>query len=276
MTGVTVRQSILRWLFSAGAVAAVGAVVCGQAGIASAAPATRVGERVSSAPAIATYVPPSKALYFGEKGAAVRSVQRRLAELHYYPGPIDGQYGQDLQVAAWAFREVQGLRLNDTSSLQPITRAFERALVHPKNPYALVRKGGPNRIEINQTIQVLVLYHDNKPYLILHISSGGRYYYCNQGSCGYAVTPDGNYAALSFLAGPIQVPLGWMTNPVFFIGRAYAIHGGDPVPWYPTSHGCVRIYDDVMTWFHTKVSIGGRHPTPIYVRGTAPAYPASN
>lgn len=63
------------------------------------------------------------------------------------------------------------------------------------------------------------------------------------------------------------MPLGFMENPVFFIGRAYAIHGGDPVPWYPASHGCVRIYADAVNWFHNDVTIG---VTNIYVRGTAP------
>lgn len=103
----------------------------------------------------------------------------------------------------------------------------------PKPPPNLVPAGGPNRIEINQSLQVLVLYRNNQPYLILHVSTGGRYYYCSTGGCGYAITPDGNYQALSHLPGTITVPLGFMENPVFFIGRAYAIHGGDSVPWYP-------------------------------------------
>ncbi len=118
-----------------------------------------------------------------------------------------------------------------------------------------------------------MLYRNNKPRLILHVSSGGRYHYCNDGSCGYAITPNGRYTALSYLQGDIKVPLGFMENPVFFIGRAYAIHGGDPVPWYAASHGCVRIYADAVNWFHKRVHIGGAHPTRIYVFGKAPQYP---
>jgi lipoprotein-anchoring transpeptidase ErfK/SrfK len=267
-------RSVRRWVYGAGILAAVGAAACGQ-GVAGAAQLAPAGHDVPVVTAI-VYAPPANPLHFGQRGAAVRSVQRRLAQLHYYPGPVDGVYGQSLQLAAWAFREVQGLRLDNNSQLEPITRAFEHALVNPKKPWVLVRNGGPNRIEINQTIQVLVLYRNNKPHLILHISSGGRYYYCSQGSCGYAITPDGNYTALSYLPGNIKVPLGYMENPVFFIGRAYAIHGGDDVPWYPASHGCVRLFSDVVNWFHKEVTVGGKHPTHIYVRGTAPAYPASN
>jgi lipoprotein-anchoring transpeptidase ErfK/SrfK len=260
------RQSVRRWLYCAAAFAAVGGSAFFQAGPAGAAVIVP-GDAAGNA-GIATYVPPAKNLYFGDHGPAVRSVQNRLNQLGYYAGPADGQYGPDLEEAVWAFKEVQGLPMNaDTNSV--VTYAFRRALVHPRQPYSKYPAGGAGRIEVNQSIQVLILYRDNKPHLILHISSGGRYYYCNQGSCGYAITPDGKYTALSYLQGDIKVPLGYMENPVFFIGRAYAIHGGDAVPWYPASHGCVRLYDDVVNWFHTQVQIG---VTRIYIFGTAPQY----
>lgn len=91
-----------------------------------------------------------------------------------------------------------------------ITAAFRRALVNPGQPQEKFPGGGAGRIEINQSIQVLVLYRDDKPHLILHISSGGGYHFCSQGSCGVAVTPDGSYKALSYLPGTITVPLGFM------------------------------------------------------------------
>jgi lipoprotein-anchoring transpeptidase ErfK/SrfK len=263
------RPSVWRWLCCAGAVTAVGASACLQAGQASAARVSPAGLDAPAAQTAAatTYVPPTISLKLGNHGPAVRSVQKRLNQLGYYAGPVDGHYGPDLEEAVWAFKEVQGLPINGGSSV--ITRAFRHALINPRQPYSKHPTGGPGRIEINQNIQVLVLYRDNKPHLILHVSSGGRYYYCNHGSCGYAITPDGSYKALSYLPGDIKVPLGYMENPVFFIGRAYAIHGGDPVPWYPASHGCVRIYDDVVNWFHTQVRLGMTH---IYIFGTAPQH----
>jgi lipoprotein-anchoring transpeptidase ErfK/SrfK len=264
------RQSVRRWLFGAGALTAVGASACAMSWPASAAPVTSAGSAIPAA--TTAYVPPTHALDFGQSGAAVKSVQKRLNQLGYYAGPADGHYGNDLQEAAWAFREVQGLHVNAHSSLEPITKTFLRDLIKPKLPKVIAtrftKKPPASRIEIDQSREVLVLYRNNKPHLILHVSSGGRYYYCNQGSCGYAITPNGSYTALSYLQGDIQVPLGFMQNPVFFIGRAYAIHGGDPVPWYAASHGCVRIYNDAVNWFHRQVSIGGSHPTHIYVSGT--------
>jgi hypothetical protein len=272
-------QSVRRWLYGAGAVAAVGAVVCGQ-GMANAAPVTASGAQIQGlAPATGAYKPPAQALYVGERGAAVRNVQRRLETLHYYAGPIDGVFGLDLQQAAWAFREVQGMPLNATTAAEPISRSFEKALVNPRQPKALVPRGGPNRLEINLKIQVLVLYKNNLPDLILHVSSGGGYYYCNpkppkgDGSCGTAVTLPGNFHAEYFIPGWDKVPLGYMYNPVFFDAAAgQAVHGGDPDPWFPESHGCVRLPGDVQNWFYKQLSIGGRHPTPVYVRGVAPYY----
>jgi peptidoglycan hydrolase-like protein with peptidoglycan-binding domain len=276
------RRSFRRWLISAGAVAAAGAMVYGQAGIATAAGAKPVTGAATAARATnpPPYKPPRGPLYFGEKSAAVKSVQRRLNQLHYYAGPNDGEYGQDTLEAAWAFREVQGLQVTINNEANPIDNAFLRALVHPKQPKALVPKGGATRVEINQNIQVLILYKNDKPWVILHASTGGRYYYPCPGdpsaTCGPAITPDGNFQALSFAPGWVTVPLGTMYNPTFFIGSAYAIHGDVPVPWFPASHGCVRIWMDAAVWFYRNLSIGGNHPTPIYVRGTAPAYPDSN
>jgi lipoprotein-anchoring transpeptidase ErfK/SrfK len=267
------RQSVRRWLYCTGVVATAGVWACAQLGTASAANLTTTAHQAKAARA--AYVPPTRDFTWGAHGAAVRSVQRRLNQLHYYAGPADGKYGQDTAEAVWAFKEAQGLPLNAATDML-VTYKFRRDLIHPRMPKVLVPKGGANRIEINQNDELLVLYRNNKVSLILHVSSGGGYTYPCPGdksaTCGPAITPDGNYKALSFYRGWETVPLGKMYNPVFFIGTAYAIHGDEPVPWFPASHGCVRIWMDAAQWFHKDVTIGGKHATRIYVRGTAPYY----
>jgi hypothetical protein len=266
-------------LFGAGVVAAVAAMACGQ-GLASASTEVR-GQVAGASAAASAYVPPTKPLHYGQHSPAVRSVQRRLSELHYYAGPIDGTFGLDLQEAAWAFREVQGLRMTANLAAEPINRAFEKDLAHPKLPYVLIKHGPANRIEVNQRIEVMVFYRNNKVSLISHVSSGGGYYFCDppppksDGACGLrAVTPDGNFHVVSFNPGWLQVPLGEMYNPLWFDPAAGdAIHGDIPVPWYPASHGCVRIPMDIAAWFHNQVRIGGSHPTAVYIRGVAPYQP---
>ena len=115
-------------------------------------------------------------------------------------------------------------------------------------------------------------YRGGQVALISHVSAGGGYYYpCPGGGiCGPAITPDGNYRARWFASGWLQVPLGYMYNPVFFIGGSYAIHGDVPVPLQPVSHGCVRIPMDVAAFFHTLVHVSESDGTPVYVRGWAP------
>jgi lipoprotein-anchoring transpeptidase ErfK/SrfK len=56
-----------------------------------------------------------------------------------------------------------------------------------------------------------------------------------------------------------------MYNSVFFISTVYAIHGeyDSSVPFYPASHGCVRIPFDTATFFHRLINVPG---TPIYIR----------
>ncbi len=212
-----------------------------------------------AAPAART-APAGQVLREGMDGLSVRQLQRRLAALHYYPGPIDGQFGPDTQEAVWAFQEAQGLPGEDY-----VSSAMEQALADPSAPRVLDAGAGPNRVEVNLSAEVLVLYHNNQIELISHVSTGGGYFFCSPGGgCGYAITPTGNFSTVVFMPGWVAVPLGFMYNPVFFIGTAYAIHGDTYVPLAPVSHGCIRIPMDIAAFFYTLVQIPGE---PVIVRG---------
>ena len=223
------------------------------ASAAPAAPAAHAAHAARTAPAA-----PARALQPGMSGAAVKALQRRLAALKYYPGSIDGRFGTNTLEAVWAFYEVQGLPAHDY-----VSSAMKRALAHPRAPRVLVRHGGANRIEVSLSREVLVLYHNNHVELISHVSTGGHYYYCSNGGCAVAITPTGNFKTVVFMPGWVQVPLGEMFNPVFFIGTAFAIHGDTDVPLAPVSHGCVRIPMDIAAFFHKLVHIPGE---PVYIR----------
>ena len=195
----------------------------------------------------------------GMRGLSTRELQRKLTALGYYPGPVNGQFGIDTQEAVWAFQEVQGLPGADY-----VSSAMEQALNHPRAPRVLDAAAGPNRIEVNLSTEVLVLYRNNQIELISHVSTGGHYYFCSPGGgCGYAITPTGNFRTVVFLPGWVVVPLGEMYNPVFFVGTAYAIHGDTYVPLAPVSHGCIRIPMDIAAFFHTLVRVPGE---PVIVR----------
>jgi peptidoglycan hydrolase-like protein with peptidoglycan-binding domain len=195
----------------------------------------------------------------GMHGLSTRELQRKLTALHYYPGPVNGQFGIDTLEAVWAFQETQGLPGEDY-----VSSAMEQALNNPRAPQVLDAAAGPNRVEVNLSTEVLVLYHNNQIELISHVSSGGHYYFCSPGGgCGYAITPTGNFRTIVYMPGWVVVPLGEMYNPVFFIGTAYAIHGDTYVPLAPVSHGCIRIPMDIAAFFHTLVKVPGE---PVIVR----------
>ena len=276
-----------RWQLSVGAAAAVCASLLAQGGVAAAgtaAVAARGGAQVAvtrqaravSARAVSARAVTARAavpawhrvkktLRPGMTGADVKKVQQRLRTLKYYPGSVDGQFGADTVEAVWAFKEVQGLRTRKNPD--DIGAAMERRLANPRAPRPVSVHHQNNRIDVSLRHEYLVLYRHGKVKLISHVSTGGGYLYpCpggGGGTCGPAITPTGNFETLSFAAGWVQVPLGEMFNPVFFIGTAYAIHGDTDVPRQPASHGCVRIPMDIAGFFHELVTIPG---TPVYVR----------
>ena len=245
----------------AGGIAVVGIALAGAVpGVASAAGQTPAAAAAHMAAARVTspaYVPASRTLEYGMSGNDVRALQLRLAQLGYYPGAVNGQFGSDTLEAVWAFQEVQGRSADGT--VGPVTG---HALVSPHAPQPRDPRGGALRVEVNLQLRVLLLYRDNNLALVSHVSAGGGYYYCSDGSCGYAITPAGHFTTTVFMPGWVTVPLGQMYNPVFFIGTAYAIHGDTDVPLQPVSHGCVRIPMDIAGFFHTLVKAPG---TPVYI-----------
>jgi lipoprotein-anchoring transpeptidase ErfK/SrfK len=264
------RRAVRRGLYAVVTAAVTGAAL-GAGGAAGAAPAA-AGHAAHTGARLATaaYVPSGRVLKPGMSGPAVRKLQRRLAQLHYYPGRVTGHFNHSTTEAVWAFKEVQGL--STAHHPNRVGVIMQHALVHPRKPRVLAPHGPKLRIEINLRRQVLVLYRHGKVSLVSHISPGGGYFYpCpGGGTCGPAITPDGNYRAHWFARGWLTVPLGQMYNPVFFIGGDFAIHGDIPVPLKPASHGCVRIPMDIAQFFHKQIHISQTHGTRIYIRYHAP------
>lgn len=259
---MSVRGRLAGLGVAATAVAAIaaGSTTAATAATGAAASAAKPGAISTKALAVApAWTAPKQTLREGDTGSAVVALQKRLNSMHYYPGPDNGKFTNDVIEAVWAFQEVQGLSVDGV--VGPKTWA---ALEHPKSPTPHNPKVA-TRVEVNLKMRVLVLYHNHKIELISHVSSGGGYYFCSPGGgCGYAVTPTGDFTTTAFMPGWVTVPLGEMYDPVFFIGTAYAIHGDTDVPLQPVSHGCVRIPMDVAAFFHALVPTPG---TPVYIRG---------
>jgi peptidoglycan hydrolase-like protein with peptidoglycan-binding domain len=222
---------------------------------AAAVPAAKTMTTSVTAPAV--YAPPKRNLVPGMKGADVKALQERLSSLKYYLGKADGQFGGDTQAALWAFQEINGIKVTGV-----VDAATKRALAQPKTYKSPSYPGKrATRVEVSQALEVLVLFKDNKISLISHVSSGGGYFY-NGGS--QAVTPNGTYYTTVYMPGWVQVPLGEMYNPVFFISTVFAIHGDTYVPVGPASHGCIRVPMTVAAIFHNQLKTPG---TQVHVYG---------
>ena len=219
-------------------------------------------------------VPLTRTLKSGMKGEDVTRVQQRLAQLHFDPGPIDGVYGQNTVQAVWAFEKLIMAvpRAHATGEVTPSTWAIMQSdlRVKPRR-----NADTATHVEIYLPEQVLIVFKDESPILITHISSGTNEPWCQEvtidpgeegnntgeqikkGICGEAVTPPGIFYFYNRHQGTVESKLGTLYNPVYF-NYGIAVHGAILVPLEPASHGCVRMPMSVARYFPALVAYGDR------------------
>ena len=213
--------------------------------------------------------PPPEGVGPGAEGLFVVVVQKRLADLRFDPGPVDGAYGLATEYA------VQGLQKFKALPVTGVVGAAEvEALNHFLYEEPLEPGGEPNRTEVDIARQTLTLYEGGQPKLLTTASSGSGEEYCyeqpkdhpTERVCEVANTPSGRFQYYLHRPGWDVGVLGGLYNPFYFNG-GIAVHGYDTVPVGPASHGCVRIPMHVAEYFPTLV----HHGDPVYVVGGAPA-----
>ncbi len=194
-------------------------------------------------------------LVYGNSGADVLAVQRRLAALHYLPGTLDGVFGRDLLHAVYAFQKIE--RLTRTGIW---TRAERLRAARPSG--YVVRYGSSGRsFEVDVTRQVIVYSVNRVVTLIADVSTGGEYRYTSKGVTSVAHTPRGRFYIERKFDGVQISDLGYLYRPSYFY-RGYAVHGeGYDVPPRPISHGCVRVTDRNANILYPLLTLG----TPITV-----------
>jgi lipoprotein-anchoring transpeptidase ErfK/SrfK len=192
----------------------------------------------------------------GATGDNVRLIEERLEALHYPVGTVDSTYDADTAQAVMAFQKVHGMERTGR-----VTPDVWSAMSTAQNPPPLVSGGAERRVEIDIARQVLFLYEGGQLSRIVAVSSGNEVRYCENGSCGNAVTPRGDFKVYRQGRGWEYGPLGGLYNPAYFVGGV-AIHGSKSVPPQPASHGCVRVPMSVAEWLPERIPIG----TPVHVR----------
>ncbi len=162
----------------------------------------------------ATVVTPSLAL--GDRGASVRALENRLAELHYAI-KRDGYFGSEDLEAVYAFQKVE--RIARTGR---VDAALWRRLLAAHTP---VPRFGGDHVEIDKTRQVLFVVRGGRVTLVVATSTGAT-----------GNTPLGVWHVYRKVGG-----FDWVLYyPSYFL-RGFAVHGYPDVPPYPASHGCARI-----------------------------------
>ncbi len=221
-------------------------------------------------PAAALTLPPiGRSLGSGSNPDIVRPYQQRLAELHFDPGAVDGNYGQATTYAVEALQKIAGIER--TGRIGPAEAMTLAAYQHPP---PLQPTGEPNRTEVDVTKQVITLYENYQVRLITTTSTGSGESYCfnsprdnpTQRICEVATTPSGRFTYTRFVSGWDRSPLGQLYQPFYFNG-GIAVHGYSSVPTTPASHGCTRVPMHIAEYFHTLVKVND----PVYVFGGTPA-----
>ncbi len=198
---------------------------------------------VSLAPAGVVASPASAAtplLALGSRGPAVVTLQRHLAGLGYWLGPVTGVVNDATQQAVFAIQKAAGLSRDGI--VGPLTQGAIARGVRPK-PHST--RGAV--VEINLSTNLLLLVRDGRLVATLNVSTGGGYPYSMNGVSGVAVTPRGQFRVFRQVNGLDVSPLGEMWRPKYFSG-GFAIHGSAFVPPQPASHGCVRVSNAAMDW----------------------------
>ncbi len=176
----------------------------------------------------------------GDSGPAVRRLQQRLEDLHYWVGPADGVFGQLTEQAVFAFQGVEGIAVDGV--VGPNTRAH-LADATPPQP----RSNGGDLIEVDEQARVVMDVRGGEVRWTWHTSTGTNEHYQHpDGHTALAETPNGRQTIDWQVDGVRQGDLGPLWRPKYFNADGIAIHGYPSVPATPSSHGCVRVTKPAM------------------------------
>ena len=206
-------------------------------------------------------ISPSKILKVGSRGEAVLALEKRLTELRYDVGAVDGFYDQQTWQGVVAFQKYARLKRTGTYTLET-----QKALHVARLPEGLHPELGLPRIEIDLTRQVLLFFDEQGLNRVVAVSTGSNRKYCEMSKksgeqiCGVARTPRGKFRIQWRISGWRESDLGKLYNPLYFNG-GFAIHGSPSVPAYKVSHCCVRISIATSEWFYDTIKNG----TPVIV-----------
>ena len=165
--------------------------------------------------------------------AQTREAERRLSELGYWIGAVDGIFDPATQSALIAFQKYEVRPITGQLTLDELEAI--RTSASPK-----AREVGYEHVEVDLDRQVLLTVNDKGGVRVLPASTGSGKPFMDEGQESIAYTPRGRFIVFNKGVGWEKGPLG-LVYYANAISGGVAIHGSRSVPIEPASHGCIRI-----------------------------------
>jgi peptidoglycan hydrolase-like protein with peptidoglycan-binding domain len=166
-------------------------------------------------------------------GTQTREAERRLSDMGYWTGAVDGLFDPATRSALIAFQKWEGRPITGQLTLDELDAI--RTSTSPK-----AREPGYGHVEVDLDRQVLLVVNDDGKVRVLPISSGSGKPFMDEGQTSIAYTPRGRFIVYDKVVGweKGQFRSMYYSN---YISGGVAIHGSRTVPIEPVSHGCIRI-----------------------------------
>lgn len=165
--------------------------------------------------------------------AQTREAERRLSDMGYWTGAVDGLFDRATRSALIAFQKWEGRPITGR-----LTIAELEAIRTSASPKA--RELGYAHVEVDLDRQVLLMVNDEGGVRVLPVSTDSGKPFMDEGQTSIAYTPRGRFVVYDKSVGWEKDPPGSMYYSNYISGGV-AIHGSPSVRIQPASHGCIRI-----------------------------------
>ncbi len=172
--------------------------------------------------------------------AQTREAERRLSEMGYWTGAVDGAFDPATRAALIAFQKWEGRAITGRLTIDELEAIRNSADSKTKEGWPKPREPGYAHVEVDLDRQVLLIVNDEGGVRVLPVSTGTGKPFIDEGQTSIAYTPRGRFVVYDKTVGWEKDPPLSMYYPNYISGGV-AIHGHHSVPTQPASHGCIRI-----------------------------------
>jgi peptidoglycan hydrolase-like protein with peptidoglycan-binding domain len=163
----------------------------------------------------------------------IKDAERRLADMGYWTGVVDGVLDPATWAALIAFQKWEGRPITGKLTLEEIEAIRSSARPEAREP-------GYEHVEVDVDRQVLLVVNEEGGLRILPVATGTNKPFVYDGQTSIAYTPRGRFVVYEKGVGWDADAPGAMYYSNYISG-GIAIHGSYTVPTQPASQGCIRI-----------------------------------